>query len=357
MGNTRILIVDDFEEDQQELISLILDNQGDYDIDVARRGEEAVALFESHRHDCVIVDYRLEHENGLDILARLKAIDPFCPTIITSGHGSEKVAADAMKSGAVDYLIKGSKSGHSIRMAIQSTIERCEKNRRANAKQQEQHQFLSTLVHDIRAPLTNISKSTAMLVEDIESGSFDEIDVLVKAQTAAVSHANALIKTLQAYALLDGEVSFERVDFTRVITLLKRMFKMQTQVSNVRVEIEELPDIIGHEPQISQLFQNLISNALKFNTADSPRVNVRLIDENATAITVCVEDNGLGIEQNSIRAIFQPLNRLWSKDEYEGTGLGLSICKKIVDRHQGRIWCESELGKGSKFFVELNRAP
>ncbi len=357
MGHTRILIVDDFEEDQQELISLIRDAGGVCTFDVARQGDEAVASFETHRHDCVILDYRLEHESGLDILERLKAIDPFCAVIMMSGHGSEKVAADAMKSGAIDYMVKGSIAGHSLRIAIKNTIKSCEDRRMASIKQQEQYQFLNTLVHDIRAPLTNISKATAMLIEDIESGSFDEVDVLVEAQNAAVNHANALIKTLQAYALLDGDVSFERVNFDRVFELVRRMFKMHVQASNATIKIDTLPDIIGHEPQIIQLFQNLISNALKYNESDEPSVDLRLVSDTRQTITVCVEDNGLGIEPKNIEAIFKPLNRLWSKDEYEGTGLGLSICKKIVDRHQGRIWCESQPGMGSKFFVELSRAP
>ncbi|WP_299850253.1 hybrid sensor histidine kinase/response regulator [uncultured Roseovarius sp.] len=348
-----ILIVDDFPEDQQALIAMIEEDNSDFTFDTAQTGDEAVAAFGQHRHDCVIVDYRLNHENGLDILARLKTIDPFCAAIVMSGQGSEKIAADAMKSGAFDYLVKGNTSGFAIRTIIHRTVERCEVDRKASVRQQEQNQFLTTLVHDIRAPFRNISNSTAMLIEDIENGSFADIDSLVRAQSEALKHADALIKTLQTYALLDDEVDFERVSLNYIFELLTKMFRTDANVSNAEFEIEVLPDIDGHAPQIGQLFQNLIANALKYNVSDVQKVNVRLIAANKDAVTICVEDNGLGMEAASIEDIFKPLTRLWSKDEYEGTGLGLSICKKIVERHQGRIWCESQQGEGSRFFVQL----
>lgn len=349
----RILIVDDFPEDQQALVALIEDAGGDYTFDTAQTGDEAVAVFERCRHDCVIVDYRLNHENGLDILARLKAIDPFCAAIVMSGQGSEQIAADAMKSGAIDYLVKGDTTGHALDATIQRTIKRCAADRKANSRQQEQNQFLTTLVHDIRTPFTNISNSTAMLVEDIESGSFEDLESLVEAQSAAIRHADALIRTLQTYALLDDEVDFERVSLNYIFELLTQMFRADATVSEARFDIASLPDVTGHAPQICQLFQNLISNALKYNAAAEPRICVRLIEEGDDRVVVCIEDNGLGMEPRHLREIFQPLKRLWSKDEYDGTGLGLSICKKIVDRHQGRIWCESRPGAGSKFFVQL----
>ena len=356
MAQARILIIDDFPEDQQALVASIQEAGGDYVFETAQNGDEAVAAFERQPHDCVIVDYRLKHENGLDILARLKAINPFCAAIVMSGQGSEQIAADAMKSGAFDYLVKGETSGFVVRSTIKRTIERCAADQKADTKQQEQKQFLTTLVHDIRTPFTNISNSTAMLVEDIESGSFEDLEKLVEAQSAAIKHADALIKTLQTYALLDDEVDFERVSLNYIFELLAKMFRNDVAYSGSKIEIATLPDVTGHAPQIGQLFQNLIANALKYNASDAPQIDVRLVDESDGQVVLCVEDNGIGMDRKYIKEIFQPLKRLWSKDEYDGTGLGLSICKKIVDRHQERIWCESRPGKGSRFFVQLPSA-
>ncbi len=356
MNHTKILIVDDFEEDQEQLISLIRNAGGEFVFETVKTGDEAITAFESRGHDCVIVDYRLAHENGLEIIERLKAVDPFCAAIMISGQGSEQIATDAMKSGAVDYLVKGTVSGLSVRTTIHRTIERCKEYRKANTKQMEQRQFLNTLVHDIRAPFIHIRNTTSMLVEDIKDGSFDDIDTLVDVQSAALSHAEALIKTLQAYALLDDDVGFGTVTLNDVFDFLGKILLSGPKNAHVKLHFDTFPDVEGHSPQISQLFQNLIANAMKFNEAASPEVHVRLTDETANTVTICVEDNGLGIESKNLELIFQPLKRLWTKDEYSGTGLGLSICQKIVDRHGGKIWCESEPGKGSRFFVKLRRA-
>lgn len=356
MDQTKILIVDDFEEDQEQLISLIKNAGGEFAFETVKTGDEAVSAFETRGHDCVIVDYRLAQENGLEILERLKSIDPFCAAIMISGQGSEQVATNAMKSGAVDYLVKGNISGLSVRTTIQRTIERCKEFRRANAKQLEQKQFLNTLVHDIRAPFVHIRNSTNMLIEDIKSGTFDDIDKLADVQSAALNHAEALIKTLQAYALLDDEVGFAAVSLNGVFDLLSKILLSGSKNAHVKIDVDKLPDVEGHAPQITQLFQNLIANAIKFNEETLPEIHVRLAEQTATTITICVEDNGLGIEEKNLQLIFQPLKRLWSKEEYTGTGLGLSICQKIVGRHHGQIWCESSPGKGSRFYVKLRRA-
>ena len=353
MSKYSLLIVDDFEEDQQELIQMIRKSGGDYLFETVFDGDSALSAFKSRRHDCIIVDYRLKHESGLELIARLKAVDPHCATIMMSGHGSEKVAAAAMKSGAVDYIVKGSMSGPDIRAAIQKTVMRCREERKASLRQQEQNQFLMTLVHDIKAPFSNISNSTAMLVEDLENGNTEDIEILIKAQSDAVRHAEALIKTLQTYALLDADVTFEKVNLDRVFETLNQMLQPEFRQRCAALDVDALPPVNGHAPQLIQLFQNLLSNALKFNTSDKPRVAVRLIGKGSDVVTICVEDNGLGIDEKDTVKIFQPLKRLWSKDEFDGTGLGLSICKKIIDRHRGRIWCDSVPGEGSKFFVQL----
>ena len=115
------------------------------------------------------------------------------------------------------------------------------------------------------------------------------------------------------------------------------------------VEIADLPTINGHMPQLVQLFQNLIGNGLKYNESKTPNLSIggEVLDDGSCLIRVV--DNGVGIPDAYLKAVFQPLKRLWRHDQFEGTGLGLSLCQKIVERHAGRIWCDSEIDKGSKF--------
>jgi light-regulated signal transduction histidine kinase (bacteriophytochrome) len=110
--------------------------------------------------------------------------------------------------------------------------------------------------------------------------------------------------------------------------------------------------VAGDEPQLVQLFQNLIGNALKFKGADAPRIHVSAA-EKADAWEFAVRDNGIGIDPQYFERIFMVFQRLHSKGEYSGTGIGLAICKKVVDRHGGSIRVESRPGEGSTFLFTL----
>jgi light-regulated signal transduction histidine kinase (bacteriophytochrome) len=113
-----------------------------------------------------------------------------------------------------------------------------------------------------------------------------------------------------------------------------------------------LPAIYGDSGQISRIFQNIIGNAVKFKGAADPVIEISASHEGNENI-FCVKDNGLGIEPQYYDKVFAIFQRLHSRREYPGTGIGLSICKKITERHGGRIWIESEYGKGSKFFFTI----
>jgi light-regulated signal transduction histidine kinase (bacteriophytochrome) len=118
--------------------------------------------------------------------------------------------------------------------------------------------------------------------------------------------------------------------------------------SQARVTRDDLPDVVADRLQLAQLFQNLIGNALKFKGEEPPAVHVGAERHNGEWILE-VRDNGIGIEPQYVDRIFDIFERLHSRERYDGTGIGLSICKKIVERHGGRIWVESDAGRGSAF--------
>ena len=135
----------------------------------------------------------------------------------------------------------------------------------------------------------------------------------------------------------------------------------EQSLSNLRVAIEEKGAAVTHEPlprvmaddvQLGQLFQNLVSNAIKFHGEGVPRVHVSA-NPNGNRWIFSIQDNGIGIDPEFKERIFVIFQRLHGKDKYPGTGIGLAICKKIVERHGGDIWVESELGKGATFYFTL----
>jgi signal transduction histidine kinase len=129
-------------------------------------------------------------------------------------------------------------------------------------------------------------------------------------------------------------------------------FEFQVKESGIRIMVEELPPCHGDETQVNQVFSNLLDNALKFLDADRPGMIWISGKEEGGRVTYCVEDNGIGIADKDRERIFEIFCRL-DPDASAGEGLGLTIVRKILDRHGGKVWVESEPGKGSRFFVSL----
>jgi signal transduction histidine kinase len=131
---------------------------------------------------------------------------------------------------------------------------------------------------------------------------------------------------------------------------------LRTSVDTCKADIvieNKLNTITGDKVQLMQLLQNLLSNALKFTLASKPRIKIESFQENGH-VKFAVSDNGIGIEKDDLNKVFEIFRRLNAGKEFPGTGIGLAICKKIVDRHRGRIWPESESGKGTTFYFTLN---
>jgi light-regulated signal transduction histidine kinase (bacteriophytochrome) len=113
-----------------------------------------------------------------------------------------------------------------------------------------------------------------------------------------------------------------------------------------------LPEVMADTTQLAQVFQNLVINGIKFHSEEAPQICISA-EKKANEWIFSVQDNGIGIDPQYSERIFEVFKRLHNKEEYPGTGIGLAVCKKIVERHSGRIWVESELGKGSTFYFTL----
>jgi len=141
------------------------------------------------------------------------------------------------------------------------------------------------------------------------------------------------------------------VNMEHVMEQVKTNLRIQISESDAVITIDKLPEVLADEGQIIQLVQNLVINAIKF-TKNVPMIHISA-SEDRDQTTFSVKDQGLGVEPQYFERIFQIFQRLLPKNEYEGTGIGLAICKRIVERHDGKIWIESELGKGSTFFFTI----
>jgi light-regulated signal transduction histidine kinase (bacteriophytochrome) len=147
---------------------------------------------------------------------------------------------------------------------------------------------------------------------------------------------------------------FREVNLNRVLEQVVSDLEHRIASLNAQVEIDPLPVIKADWVQMRQLFQNLISNALKFKKPDErPRVRVYSEGDTNALRFITVEDNGIGIDPKDADRVFRPFERLHSRDQYEGNGIGLAICQKIAQRHGGRITVKGAPGKGTEFLIEL----
>ena len=163
----------------------------------------------------------------------------------------------------------------------------------------------------------------------------------------------ALINDLLALSRVNSRgTEFQLTNCREIVQRVLHDLGASIRESRAIVECDVLPDVMADERQIAQLFQNLIGNALKFRSEEPPHIHVHSEQRDGQWLFQ-VRDNGIGIAPEHTEQIFLLFQRLHSRDKYSGTGIGLAICKKIIERHGGRIWVESEPGKGSTFQFTL----
>jgi signal transduction histidine kinase len=240
-------------------------------------------------------------------------------------------------------------------------------------KNKELEQVVYVTSHDLRSPLVNIQGFSKEL-----NYSIDELSSLLKSEgiPADVKEKFAFIlgedmpdslkyilsSTAKMDSLLSGLLKLSRVgrtattmgdiDMNELISEINNAFEFHFKDAGVDFTMENLPSCFGNDVELNQMFSNLVSNALKYLDPKRPgKISITGRQENNNVI-YCIEDNGLGIEKEYQEKIFKIFHRL-NPDDTQGEGLGLTIVNKIVSRHNGKIWVESEPGKGSRFFISL----
>lgn len=217
----------------------------------------------------------------------------------------------------------------------------------------ELERFAYVASHDLQEPLRMVSSFLHLLEKNLHE-KLDEVNK--KYMDFAVDGAERMKKLIQdllAYSRLGkSKETVTNVDCNEVVETISKFYSLSIQETNARLQVNPLPVIKGVQSQIQQLFQNLIGNALKYKNNEAPEIEVGYHDQN-DEWQFYVKDNGIGIDPKYFDKIFIIFQRLHNNKEFSGTGIGLSICKKIVVRHGGRIWVESEVGKGSTFYFTI----
>ncbi len=221
-------------------------------------------------------------------------------------------------------------------------------------------QFAYIISHDLQEPLRMVTSFLKLLRETYAGDPPRPLDdEALEYIWYAVDGAKRMKDMIQALLLYSrvgtrGKAPTSTDSQTVLETALVNLM-VTIKETNAQVTHDPLPTVLADKVQLEQVFQNLISNAIKFRGEKQPRVHITA-EEEETTWRFSVRDNGIGIEPELISSLFQIFQRLHTREEYPGTGIGLAICKKIVERHGGKIWVESALGEGSTFYFTLPKA-
>lgn len=227
---------------------------------------------------------------------------------------------------------------------------------RSNA---ELAQFAYIASHDLQEPLRMVS-NYLQLIDHRYRGQLDnDADEFIDYAVDGAMRMQQLIRDLLAYSRVGTRgQAFSRVDTRQLVEQVLDDLQVTIHDRQATVTVGALPQVLGDTTQLGQLWQNLISNALKFCDTGAPAIEISTTFEPTTREWIfAVRDNGIGIEAEYFERIFLIFQRLHTRNEYPGTGIGLAICKKIVERHGGRIWVESQPGVGTVFYFTIPASP
>ena len=361
----RVLLVEDNPSDV-ELVLLTLREDGlEVSSEVVQTADEFTARIKAANFDLVLADYNLPQWKGMQALDILCRENLDVPLIIVTGYLGEEKAVECIKQGATDCVLKD----HLARLPLSVARALHEKRLRESRRQSEEElaakvaelarsnaeleQFAYVASHDLQEPLRMIANYTQLLAERYRGKLDEQADKYIAYTVDGATRMQTLIQDLLKLSRVGkAEIEPRTTDCSTVVEQAMNNLQAAVQDSAAKVRWNRLPVVLADPSQLTQVFQNLIANAIKFHGAELPRIEIDA-EKKGHEWVITVSDNGIGIPQENWQDIFVIFRRLHTRDEYAGNGIGLSICKKIVERHGGRIWIEAQTKPGCCFKFTL----
>ncbi len=355
--NIHVLIAED-DYLVSEMIRGLLEEMGYTVVGEAADGLEAVEMTESLRPDVVLMDLKMPDMDGIEAA---QLICERCPTpvVVLTAHETPSLVVRASEAGVGAYLVKPANARAIERVITVARARfgdlmelRC-LNAELQARNEELNTLASTVAHDLQEPLRTVADSLRLLTERYEGQLDASADELIGHAVDGVTQMQELINGLLAYSRVGTQGrDFAPTDCEAVLDRALANQQVAIEESCATVTHGPLPIVMADDVQLGQLFQNLIGNGIKFHGQEPPRVHVSA-EQQGDEWLFSVRDNGVGIDPEQVYRVFMIFQRLHTGKEYPGIGIGLAICRKIVERHGGGIWAESQPGEGSTFYFTI----
>lgn len=367
-GQLRVLHVEDNELDA-ELVARALRTGGfTASVVVVQAEAEFEKQLRSHRPDVVLADYNLPQWKGIEALEVLRREGLDIPLILVSGALGDVTAVECIKQGATDYVLKDSLARlpqavqralhekrllRSRRQAEEALAKKVEELARSNA---DLEQFAYVASHDLQEPLRMVASYTQLLSERYSGKLDDNADKFLGYAREGALRMQVLVKDLLTFSrVVRAGTTSKNVDCNVALQEAVRSLTAAIEETCAVVTHAALPNLWADQTQITQIFQNLIGNAIKFRREAPPECAVS-VEKSGRNWLFSVSDNGIGIAPEYTENVFVVFQRLHARTEYPGNGIGLAICKKIIEHYGGTIWVESRVGQGSTFKFTLPAA-
>lgn len=361
-----VLIVEDDEKFARYLeLVLSTSSQGHFSAESRSTLEEGKARLGEGGVDVVLLDLELPGTSGLDTLRAVLEDFPDLPVVVLTGTVQvEEMAVNAVRRGAQDYLFKGSVGEDVLTRCLRYAVERKrgelslrQKTEELERSNRDLEQFASVVSHDLQAPLRTITSYLELLRERYHGKLDKNADEFIDFTVEGARRMQDLLRDLLQFSrvTMRGQ-PFSEVDAGQALARVEANLHAAIRESGARVIHDALPVVTADASQLVRLFQNLLDNAIKYRGPAPPRIHVSARGEGHDWV-FSVRDNGMGIAPEHHERVFLIFRRLHPRHRYPGTGLGLAMCRRIVERHHGRMWVDSQLGEGATFFFTLPHHP
>src|ERR1700722_2734078 len=366
-GPLRVLLVEDNAGDARLLREMFrTERPGSFELTHLSRMSDAVTHLANGGVDVVLLDMGLPDEHGLETVRRSIAAAPGVPVIVLTGLDDEVLAAQAMKEGAQDYLIKGQIENRALPRALRHAIERYRLQTEADLIRTHQMQFkdefLSHVSHELRSPLSAIYQFVTILLDrlagELNPEQDDYLQIVLRNVKQLQSMINDLLEITRVQA---GKLTIELQSTSVSDAIIYTINTLQGAATAKGITLTgdmhyQLPSVNADPTRVQQILIILVDNAIKFTPiGGSVKVQSRVFKEDPRFLLVEISDTGCGISTDMTERIFEHLYQITDPGQAgrKGLGLGLYISKELVTRQGGKIWVSSEPQKGSHFFFTI----
>ncbi|WP_136439965.1 sensor histidine kinase [Pacificoceanicola onchidii] len=344
MTEISALIVDDDDGDRALLRRFLA--KSDYAVRVTEAAtvEEALGVQDPDIR-AIFLDNVLPGETGLESVSHFRQIWPKAGIFFMTGQGDEELAKSAIQFGATDYAPKSTLSQNAISRMLKNGVAQALAEWRLDEQRRDLATFTEVLVHDFQAPIRAAAYLSEQIEEDIEDGDMAEAMEGLRMLRKSAGQMQDMLRSLSDHVRLDRDDAEAEACvgdlLDRALTALGREIEDSGAVVQVSLE-DPAHRIICRPPQIAQVLQNLVANAIKYSGDAPPDIRIAAFVDDAAHLVMTVSDKGLGVPEEYRSGIFEPFKRVPGHNGVSGTGLGLATCRKLIARHGGTIWCTSD---------------